>query len=168
MTRTRPTGGPAAADLLTTPVRLDRAAPPRVVLRWEIAAAALHDPMPGPGRRTAPRSGSVYLEWSLPLGAAEAAEARAELIDPATGRRETLAVVAPSRDDLAGPVRCSGDGDLHHTEIDGLLSATLRVHQAHHGTPGPSAHVLYARTTLLARLGVPGGRYELIGASVLA
>jgi len=42
-----------------------------------------------------------------------------------------------------------------------LLVATLRVNDA--GEPS----VLYARTTLLAHLGLPGGRYEVAGATLL-
>jgi hypothetical protein len=56
------------------------------------------------------------------------------------------------------------DGELLHVEArdrnDGalLLAATLRPEAA-------GAHVLYARTTLLAKLGVRGGRYEVLSSA---
>ncbi len=41
-----------------------------------------------------------------------------------------------------------------HIDLPGLLSATWEER-----APGP--RVIYARTELLARLGIPGGRYEI-------
>ncbi|MCC6675629.1 MAG: hypothetical protein IT436_00670 [Phycisphaerales bacterium] len=163
MTRIERPGVPRAGDLLTTKVRIDRAAPARLALRWEVAAAAVPE-------ATLARSPARYitLEWTVPLEpAGRGGEARAELVDPSTGARAVLAVVTASRDDLAGPVRCTSDGDLRHIEIDGLLTATLRVPPPGAESPGPAVQVLYARTSLLGQLEIPGGRYELIGAAVV-
>lgn len=162
MTRIERPGAPRAGDLLTSTARVDRAAPARVALRWELAAAAVPESAlaKSPARY-------ITLEWIVPLEpAGRGGEARAELLDPSTGARAVLAVVAASPDDLAGPVRCTSDGDLRHIEIDGLLTATLRVTPAAADSPGPAVQALYARTALLMRLGIPGGRYELIGAVV--
>lgn len=162
MTRTNRPEAPRTGEFLLSNIRLSRGPGARVILRWEIAAASVPESV-------IPRGAAPFLmlEWSLPItltptGRGEpgrAAEARAEMVNPQTGARAVLAVVAPSRDDLAGPVRCTVEQDLHHIEIDGLLSATLRIRPG--GGDGPaSVQVLYARTTLLAQLGIPGGRYE--------
>jgi hypothetical protein len=52
----------------------------------------------------------------------------------------------------AGRCACAADraSGLVHVDIEGWLNATVRG----------EGEVLYARTPLLARLGLPGGRYE--------
>lgn len=47
-----------------------------------------------------------------------------------------------------------------HTSDTPLLVATVRLES------DSSVSVLYARTTLLAHLGIPGGRYEVTGATL--
>jgi hypothetical protein len=51
------------------------------------------------------------------------------------------------------------DGDLLHVDLPGVLVATVRM------TPG-NARILYARTTVLERLGLTPGAYEPRGCSV--
>lgn len=137
----------------------------RLTLRWEISAAAVSEAV-------LPREGAafLFLEWEVPFAPGRTtpdarAEARAHLVNPRTGARLALAVVAAGPDDLAGPVRCTSEKDLHHVEIDGLLSASVRVRAAGDAEPARAEpQLLYARTSLLSRLAIPGGRYELSGA----
>lgn len=161
---------PRAADVRgsASPVEV-RPAVEAVRLRWEISAEAVRAACPD--FKIDAKSERVMLEWTVPMaGGKEAsgvltdgANARAELVDPASGSRLAIAVVTPSRDDLTGPVKWLVDGDLHHLEIDGLLSATVRPSKAGAGAgAGAGVEVLYARTELLARMGLPGGRYEVL------
>jgi hypothetical protein len=93
-------------------------------------------------------------------GAREVSLVLAVEIQRGTGPgRATAVSAALVRDGLASPVEFAGAsgtavGDpetgVLHIDIDGFLHATLREPDA----------VLYARTPLLARLGLPGGRYE--------
>lgn len=179
MTRADRQARRCAGDLLTSPVRVDRAAVPCLRIRWEIDASSIPGwdgpdaPSPSGAAAAAGPARAVTLEWIVTAAPDARREARAELHEARLARRTPLAVVSASRDDLATPVRCTTDDDLHHIEIEGLLTATLRVlpasetgagldHEA-----GPSVQVLYARTSLLAQLGVPGGRYEVAGAELV-
>jgi hypothetical protein len=86
----------------------------------------------------------LELRWEVEMDG----EGAAVIIDPAGGK-EPLA---------RGVALCTSDGELMHVEVrDGaavLLAATVRV--------GEEARVLYARTPLLAELGLGGGRYEVV------
>lgn len=160
---------PRAADVRGTasPVEVRSLAVEAVRLRWEIAAEAVRAACPDFAIDA--KSERVMLEWTVPMASgreasgvlSDGANARAELVDPVSGSRLAIAVVTPSRDDLAGPVKWMVDGDLHHLEIDGLLSATVRASKGVVGA-GTAVEVLYARTELLARMGLPGGRYEVL------
>jgi len=80
----------------------------------------------------------------------QASRAREELVDPATDRVHAVPL---------GPVEvCALEmPPMSHLEICSpggvVLSATLR-------TDGASARLVYARTTLLGELKIPGGRYQ--------
>lgn len=165
------------AGRLAGPARIEPAEARHITLRWEIAAQAVPEharPAPAAAKSVrlnghaappAPARPGPYLmlEWTVPLEIepGRGAQARAEMVDPATGDRVVLATVARAPDDLAGPVRITRDEDLRHIEIDGLLSATLRIGPGLDGPAGPALiRVLYARTSLLTQLGIAGGRYE--------
>lgn len=95
--------------------------------------------------RIGPRAGSggAELRWTL-----EGEHAAAALHTQGEAGPRPLASARITR-----RVRDDGAG-LEHFEVDGLLWLTLR-----HGEGcGPS--LLFARTTLLARLEIPGGRYS--------
>jgi len=125
-----------------------RAAPPGVIcLRWEGARAALAS-----ARGLTP-SGAAFIaiEWSIhPDGSAEAC-----LVDGVECVR----------------IACLGSGSvvfrhdpafgLLHLEARGVVAATLREHAPSNG--GSPYSLLYARTSVLAELGLPGGRYEATG-----
>lgn len=152
--RRSPGGSPACAGESRAAIKIEataRAGP--VTLRWEVSAAALRAARPD---LPVPAGAAfVRLEWRVPGAMRAGLEARAELVDAAGGRL-ALAAVAPAPDDLAGPITWTHDGDLSHVDIDGLLYATVRW------APSGEAAVLYARTTLLERLGLAGGRYEVL------
>ena len=80
----------------------------------------------------------------------QASEARAELVDPATDRVHAVPLGTVE-------VRASESPPVSHLEIRSpggvVLSATFR-------TDGASARLVYARTTLLGELKIPGGRYQ--------
>lgn len=132
-----------------------------LVVRWAISADAWRAARPDPALD--PKTDEVWMEWTIALLPGANPAARCEVVDPITAARAVLVVVAPSRDDLHTPVRWRADEDLRHVAVEDMLHVTIR---AESGTgPGDAARVLYARTTMLARLGLPGGRYEVAGAS---
>ena len=124
---------------------------------------------------TAPALESVTIRWSLSRHALRAAKPVIKLPtlsehgpDPELCWKLHLddsRAVATLADAGAEPVLAQAscrhiiDGDLMHVEcVDGstvLLSATLRTGEG-------DARVLYATTMLLAKLGLGGGRYEVI------
>ena len=73
----------------------------------------------------------------------------AEFVDPATNRSHPIELTAPRVTFVdAEPYTHVEIASAHET----ILSATLRITES-------SAKLLYARTGLLARLGIRGGRY---------
>lgn len=62
--------------------------------------------------------------------------------------------------EASGQGVCITDAEtgLTHVDVPGVLQASLRL--------GEPAKPLFAKTTLLARIGVAGGRYELLGGSL--
>ena len=135
--------------------------------------AAATSPAPGKRRGIAivphPAPPALVLTWSLSRPAAAARG----LVTSAVGTAPSLEVSLPSSGPVNGrslrawlvdgaarrPVEAGGEGawvrdsDLSHLDLPGVLAVSL-----HHGRCGIS--VLYARTGLLARLGLEGGRYE--------
>ncbi len=112
-----------------------------LTIRWPIAAAGLN------GRIGAAAGGGeeVVLEWTFAPGRG----AGAALFGP-TGPGRPLRAVEHGRVVWLH----DGPGGLEHVDIAGLLSATFRVDES------GAVDVLYARTELLAELGVPGGRCD--------
>jgi hypothetical protein len=123
-----------------------------VTIRWSLSRQALRSAKVSPALGAAvSRIGEVGpdldLRWTLDLDESHGA---ATLVDPATGSTTQLSHAS---------FRHTIDGDLSHFEArDGatvLLTATVR-------TGDTDARVLYARTSLLAALGLGGGRYEVM------
>jgi hypothetical protein len=123
-----------------------------VTIRWSLSRQALRNSKAAPAfvamvACIAEHGPDLELRWKLDLD-----EVRAEvsLIDPATGSSTRLTQAA---------FRHTIDDDLSHFEVrEGagiLLTATVR-------TGDVDARVLYARTSLLAALGLGGGRYEVM------
>lgn len=127
-----------------------------------------------------PRSGDVrgtiVLSWSISRDGALACG----LVEVATGPAVRLEIIVPSPGGAAAqPGARVLDGDrvvplegphgsgqwiedsirsVWHLDVDGVLKLTIRRHT-------DRIEALYARTELLARAGVAGGRYEFEGAS---
>jgi hypothetical protein len=122
-----------------------------VAIRWSLSRAALrasktHAKFAPVVTAISEAGPDLELCWQLDL---ETDRAGALLRDPA-GAEHALA---------RGSLHHSLDGDLLHAEVDEggetLLAATVRI-------SGADARVLYARTSLLAALGLGGGRYEVM------
>jgi hypothetical protein len=120
-----------------------------LVLRWSLsrpaaAAATLVEDQAGP---------APALEVRLPWGGACAGRVSARLIDG--DRTERLALEAAA----GGAWTLDDATGLRHLDLPGLLRITARA-------AAKGVEVLYARTELLAGLGLPGGRYDLQSASL--
>src|SRR5262245_7743045 len=117
-----------------------------VTIRWSVSRQAIRASKRPRAIAVSEQGPELELVWELGL---ESGQAEAVLRDPAANARETLA---------HGAVHWTTDDDLVHIEArngaDMLLLATVRVEG---GTP----RVLYARSPLLAALGLGGGRYEV-------
>jgi hypothetical protein len=139
---------PTAVTARRASVSVPAAAPAleSVAIRWSVSRRALRESKRPPAMTLAEQGPELDLCWELDL---ESGQGRAVLCDPATGARQTLA---------QAPVRWTADQELIHIEArdnaEMLLLATLRVE-------GDAARVLYARSPLLAALGLGGGRYEV-------
>lgn len=143
MTRTR--SSPAAVTLSA------RASDPGALrLRWQISfhAAVAAGLVPAHEPRC-----PVHLDLTLtPADPPRQALVTAHVVTP---RRTTP--LALERHPQPAILRDAQEMTLH-VDIPGLLHASFSDHPDRPPTP------LYARTDLLARLGIPGGRYELIDA----
>ena len=120
---------------------------------------------------------ALVLRWSLSpeaavaaglIGAAEAAEPVLELRLPWDGPVdgvEAVLVKGEQREGLgleaapAGAWMEDGRSGLRHLDLPGLVRVTARG-------AGPEIEVLYARTEVLGRLGLAGGRYDFVGGSL--
>jgi hypothetical protein len=127
---------PPAPMRLARPAAAAPAPPPiaRACIVWNVSLQALKG-FEGP---------DAQLSWSLDLTRATATASLTQTGDPSTSLASaSLTYIC--------------DGDLLHLEASDagtpLLTATLRLH-------AEGAQLLYARTTLLAKLGLAGGRYE--------
>jgi hypothetical protein len=122
-----------------------RGASRRLRFRWSISpVAAAEAGLCPPGTR------AVALELELKIvrsrGTARAAPASAEIVRDGHGSPIGLPPAT-------GAAITDPETGVMHVDIDGFIHATLRGR----------CEVLYARTPLLARLGLPGGRYECEG-----
>jgi hypothetical protein len=111
-------------------------------------------------RRPAAERATLFLRWRL-ADAGSDGPASLELRLAATGATTIRARLRSGRAGRDIPVRgrarwLSADG-LRHLDLPGVLSISLRAE---------SLRVLYARTDLVATLGLPGGRYEFDGAEL--
>jgi hypothetical protein len=119
----------------------------------------------------------LALRWSLSreaavaaglVAAAEADEPVLELLAPWAGRVEgvrAILVRGGDRDELALEGAPAGAwiedeaGGLRHLDLSGVLRVTARPTDT-------GVEVLYARTEVLGRLGLAGGRYDFVGAAL--
>jgi len=145
--------------------------PTLLVVRWSVSREALV----GGGHQAASSAAAINaaagdeeleLRWVIVPGpeAGEDGQARAVLTRCSAGLGSAEVMVADVRGggEAVEVVRVGEEGDrLVHAEVRSgsvvLFSATVRVH------PDGRADVLYARTNLLAELGLKGGRYEVAG-----
>jgi hypothetical protein len=102
------------------------------------------------------------LRWRLPR--TNDGQAGLELRLSPTGRTAVRAILRGEQRDRTIPIRARGqwlsaDG-LRHLDIPGILSISLRPEAL-------GVRVLYARTDLVATLGLPGGRYEFESAELI-
>jgi hypothetical protein len=121
---------------------------PRVTVAWSVRAGSISEP----------RSAAFLAERRVPAGtmirlevACDASRVRARLL---AGENEL------SLDELLGheaAIRWTRDADmtLDHVDATSTAGALLRA------TLDASGTVRYASTSVLALLGLPGGRYEL-------
>jgi hypothetical protein len=122
----------------------------RVTIRWSLSRTALvnasHAHSFGPG------DDPLVLECVLETSEAELFRVAAELRD-SCGQRLPIAVPSMALASRGTWLRDPA-ADLEHIDVPGFIALTFRRGAA--GTAG----VLYARTPLLAFIGVPGGRYQ--------
>lgn len=104
-----------------------------------------------------PAGPPVILEWQVARanGAARSFPASARLLDPLRDAPIVLLCLTGH----ASIAWTRGNQGAEHIDIDGLLSATFRPDRR------GGRRLLYARTSLFPQWGIPGGRYEAIGAA---
>lgn len=135
----RPTARPRGAVSVAVPASIG----PALACRWSISPHAAHAAGLLAGAPTA--STEVLLEIRVqPTGPASAKVTSALLID---GERS-----APLGEAIA--TLLSDGPALRHADADGLLHLTYST--------SPTLRPLYARTSLLEALRIPGGRAELV------
>lgn len=150
----------ARIESATTPVpaSLDLA------IRWRLTRRSVREHLP---RSMDPdRPEDVALEWRFRHDG-RLCRARALLLDPCTGESIGLfgsgGGFAPAHGSWIGPDPTGRHPDaIEHVDLPGLVSVSFR--RVPRVGLSPDAVLLYARTTLLARLGIAGGRYILQGA----
>ena len=123
-----------------------------VAVTWEIARSAVQSVRPdlvAANASVAP----VVLEWRVQRCASGRIEGEARLIDPHSGRRHVLVSTRSSAFRARpGPLWIEDDSMLH-VDLPGLLTVSIRRREGRD-------ELLYARTSVLSQLGLPGGRYE--------
>ena len=123
-----------------------------VAVTWEIARSAVRSIRPdlvAANTSVAP----IVLEWRVQRRASGRIEGEARLVDPHLNRSHVLASTRSSAFlDRPGPLWIEDDSMLH-VDLPGLLMLSIRRR------PGRD-ELLYARTSVLSQLGLPGGRYE--------
>lgn len=133
---------------LRNPAPVQASPPTTLRVRWLVSRAAARAAAPAPIRdRLAESGGEVELVWRLACAKGEIHEAEVSLLD--AGRAVWHAPAAGGRITEA-------DG-LVHADIDGE-GPTLRV--TWRRTPD-GMDLLYAATSALGMLALPGGRYEV-------
>lgn len=115
-------------------------------VRWLISRSAVATARPDLVRRD---SGEPVVLEMLAAAADGRWACEAALVDG--GRRDEIPVSASE----SGAWSRDAETGLEHLEVPGVLHATYR-------RAGGGVRLLYVRTPLLAALGIPGGRYELI------
>jgi hypothetical protein len=148
---------PAVVVLVGRAVRpVPRAAAPRtwLALTWSLsrAAAATAGLVPVDG------DAEPILELRVPWGPGgqvhDAADVRARVLDGPASQELTLEAVRP------GGWMCEPGTGLHHLDLPGLAQVSARI-------DGRGVAILYARTEVLGRLGLAGGRYDFGGAAII-
>lgn len=127
-----------------------------VTVRWEISRAAIHASRPDlvPAEVPVAVSGApVLLEWRVDLHETGTVTAHASLFDPTCDRMTPLLSTSSSLYSLGEGPTWIEDGSMLHIDIPGLLKLSFRSSEG-------NGALLYARTNVLADLGLPGGRYE--------
>lgn len=112
-----------------------------LVVSWDVAGDAIRGTLEWRIRDTAPDDAAAIIA--------------AAIWRPHDGPPRTLASLTAAPDDAAAIERSTDSRGLEHFDIPGLLTLTFR-----RAPGGDSARVLYARTPLLATLGVRGGRVD--------
>jgi hypothetical protein len=130
---------------VTRPARLEpaQAATPRFAVRWSVSPLAAVDA----GLTPAPHA-EVCLELDIVEDEEQAARVEAWLV--CNGKRQMVLIEGTPRGELF-----RDSSGLVHFDAPGFASLTWSEDAA----SGP--RVVYAKTDLLARLGLAGGRYEL-------
>ncbi len=157
------------------PARQPARAVDRIGIEWLVSRGSAHRAAPainatGPDCRL---ELTLRFDGELPVGVAGSTRitgATVEVIDPATGRRVALAEGVGVRGcvsiDAAGWLRWGAWATTPVLGIDpaadGLLLAEgMRAGRVEGG--GAPSGPLYVRTGILGALGIPGGRYEVLG-----
>lgn len=123
-----------------------------VAVTWEIARSAVQSVRPDLTAANA-SVGPIILEWRVHRDESGRIEGEASLIDP---HLDSRCVLVATRSLLIraqpGPLWIE-DGSMLHVDLPGLLMLSIRRHRGRD-------ELLYARTSLLSQLGLPGGRYQ--------
>ncbi len=123
-----------------------------VAVTWELARSAVRSVRPdlvAANASVAP----VVLEWRVRRRASGRIEGEARLLDPHTDRRYLLASTRPSAFRARPEPLWIEDDSMLHVDLPGLLMVSIRRREGRD-------ELLYARTSVLSQLGLPGGRYE--------
>lgn len=125
-------------------------------MRWEISRAALAASRPDLVS-SVDSAAAVLLEWRVDLHATGSVTAHASLFDPTCNH--TTPLLSTSSSLLAGGCEPTWiqDGSMLHVDLPNLLMLSIRIGERVGKGIGA---LLYARTSLLADLGLSGGRYE--------
>lgn len=119
------------------------------VVRWAIAAEAL--PAEFRPQNPGPAEEAVLEVRIAAAGGAPFASARLRV-----GGQER--VIEAGGSGGGGAWRHDAETGLEHIDVPGVVNVTLRA-----SGDGAAAELVYARTPLLRRLGLAGGRYEATG-----
>jgi len=126
-----------------------------MALTWSLSRAGAAAAGLVPEAGDAEPSLELRVPWAPGGQVRDASDVRARLIDGAIEHELTLEAVRP------GSWAFDAAAGLHHLDLPGLVQVTARVDAG-------GIAVLYARTEVLGRLGLTGGRYDFGSAAVVS
>lgn len=123
---------------------------------WEISRAALAAIRPDLVS-SVDSAAAVLLEWRVERHATGTVTAQASLVDPACNQTTPLLSTTTPLFARGCEPTWIEEGSMLHIDLPDLLMLSVRIGER---VGNRNSALLYARTSLLAELGLPGGRYE--------